>query len=226
MNLPTARRRRGKELEDALLDAAWAQLQDDGYAGFTLEAVAERAGTSRPVLYRRWAGKDALVEAAIIHELARDRITVPDTGSLRDDTVELLRRASETRGRLVPVLSVLIGSYFSATGTTFADFQERAFGGRASTAMDDILERATSRGEIDPARVTPRVRTVAVDLMRHHMFLTFTAPSESDIVGIVDEIFIPLVRPADSPQRAVPDQPHRDPAMPENTLDAKVRSEQ
>src|SRR6478735_2168064 len=195
MNLPAARRRRGKELEDALLDAAWAELQENGYAGFTLEAVAERAGTSRPVLYRRWAGKDELVGAAIVHELSRDRVTVPDTGSLREDTLELLRRASETRGRLVPVLSVLIGSYFSSTGTTFADVQERAFGGRASTAMDEILERATTRGEIDPARVTPRVRTVAVDLMRHHLFLTFKPLSDSDIVGIVDEIFLPLVRP-------------------------------
>jgi AcrR family transcriptional regulator len=181
-------------LEDALLDAAWQQLEQDGYAGFTLEAVAERAGTSRPVLYRRWAGKDELVGAAIVHELGRDRVTVPDTGSLREDTLELLRRASETRGRLVPVLSVLIGSYFSATGTTFADVQERAFGGRARTAMDEIIERAVARGEIDPGRVSPRVRTVAIDLMRHHMFLTFKPLSEADIIGIVDEIFLPLVR--------------------------------
>src|SRR6478609_1625373 len=204
MNLPAGRRRRGKELEDALLDAAWAQLQEDGYAGFTLEAVAERAGTSRPVLYRRWAGKDELVGAAIVHELGRDRVAVPDTGTLREDTLELLRRASETRGRLVPVLSVLIGSYFSATGLTFADVRERAFGGRAGTAMDDILERAIERGEIDPARVTPRVRTVAIDLMRHHMFLTFKPPTESDIVGIVDEIFLPLVRPPAGPHGSAP----------------------
>ncbi len=195
MNLPGSRRRRGKELEDALLHAAWQQLEAEGYAGFTLEAVAERAGTSRPVLYRRWAGKDELIGAAVVHELGRDRVSVPDTGSLREDMVELLRRASETRGRLVPVLSVLIGSYFSATGTTFADVQERAFGGRARTAMDEIIERAIARGEIDPARLTPRVRTVAIDLMRHHMLLTFKSVSDADIVGIVDEVFLPLVRP-------------------------------
>ena len=93
------------------------------------------------------------------------------------------------------MLSVLIGSYFSATGTTFADVQERAFGGRARTAMDEIIERAIARGEIDPARLTPRVRTVAIDLMRHHMLLTFKSVSDADIVGIVDEVFLPLVRP-------------------------------
>jgi len=47
-------RRRGAELEAALLDAAWDELQAVGYAGLTMEAVADRAGTSRAVLYRRW----------------------------------------------------------------------------------------------------------------------------------------------------------------------------
>jgi AcrR family transcriptional regulator len=46
-------RRRGRHLEDALLDAAWAELTERGYAGFTLESVAKRAGTSTPVIYRR-----------------------------------------------------------------------------------------------------------------------------------------------------------------------------
>jgi hypothetical protein len=47
-------RRRGDALEHALLDAAWDELQAVGYAGLTIEAVADRAGTSRAVLYRRW----------------------------------------------------------------------------------------------------------------------------------------------------------------------------
>ena len=35
------RRRRGGELENALLDAAWQELQAAGYAGLTYEAVAQ-----------------------------------------------------------------------------------------------------------------------------------------------------------------------------------------
>jgi AcrR family transcriptional regulator len=46
----TVERRRGKALEDAVLDAAWSELADGGYASFTMEAVAARAHTSRPVL--------------------------------------------------------------------------------------------------------------------------------------------------------------------------------
>ena len=46
----TVERRRGKVLEDAVLDAAWSELTGGGYASFTKEAVATRAHTSRPVL--------------------------------------------------------------------------------------------------------------------------------------------------------------------------------
>jgi AcrR family transcriptional regulator len=189
------RRRRGQELEDAILDAAWAQLQTAGYAGFTVEAVAERAGTSRPVVYRRWPERDDLVGAAIAHELGRDRIATPDTGSLRGDVIEVLVRANEARSRLIPMLSVLIGSYFTVGGPSFADIRARAFDQRPRGAFDEILDRGIARGEVDPGRVTPRVRTVAFDLFRHDLIMTLKPLSEQEIVQIVDEIFLPLVRP-------------------------------
>ena len=61
---PGTSRRRGATLEEAILDAAWAELIDHGYAEMTLEAVAKRAGTSRPVLYRRWPSRTKLATAA------------------------------------------------------------------------------------------------------------------------------------------------------------------
>jgi AcrR family transcriptional regulator len=57
------RRRYGAALERALLGAAWEELRESGYAGFTIDAVARRAGTSRPVLYRRWPNRAQLVLA-------------------------------------------------------------------------------------------------------------------------------------------------------------------
>ncbi|UUT35399.1 TetR/AcrR family transcriptional regulator [Microbacterium elymi] len=52
-----ARRRRGEELEQAILQAGWDQLLEGGYPGFTIDAVAERVQTSRSVIYRRWADR-------------------------------------------------------------------------------------------------------------------------------------------------------------------------
>ena len=90
-------RRRGEALESALLDAAWDELQQAGYAGLTFEAVAERAGTSRAVLYRRWRNRADLVVAAMRRHRPMLSGEIPDTGSLRDDVLTVLRRMS---GRL------------------------------------------------------------------------------------------------------------------------------
>ncbi|GAB3495696.1 helix-turn-helix domain-containing protein [Amycolatopsis cihanbeyliensis] len=87
-------RRRGRDLEEALLGAAWAELTERGYAGFTLEAVAKRAGTSTPVIYRRWANKALMVEAALLHQSSTRVVDVPDTGTLRGDLIKMMQAAN------------------------------------------------------------------------------------------------------------------------------------
>ncbi len=60
-------RPRDETIDTSVLDAALAELGAKGYAGFSLVAVAEAAGTSRPAIYRRWKDKTALVVDAIAH---------------------------------------------------------------------------------------------------------------------------------------------------------------
>src|SRR4051812_22535165 len=119
----SVRRRRGQELDDAILDAAWSQVIEGGYGNFTVDAVADRAETSRSVIYRRFDDRDELVKAAVAFGLRSTRIEAPDSGSLREDVIELLRRSSVARAQLAPLMSVLIGSHFSATGVSFADIR-------------------------------------------------------------------------------------------------------
>src|SRR5262245_21763190 len=116
-------RRRGAALENALLDAAWDELAEKGYAGLTIESVAERAQTSRAVLYRRWPTKPELVRAAVGHARQKEPVEVPDTGSLREDVVELLRRANGARARLGVTLVVQLADYYAETGTALADLR-------------------------------------------------------------------------------------------------------
>lgn len=196
MTLEKNSRRRGDELNTAILNAAWQQLQDAGYGSFTIDAVADRAGTSRSVVYRRWEDRGALLEAALAFGLAQDRPEVPDTGALREDMIELLRRSNVSRGRLAPLLSVLVASYFMESGRSFTDVRElflRTVGARPAT--EEILDRAVLRGEADPARLTPRVRTVAFDLFRHELLMTMREIDDAALEEIVDEVFLPLVRP-------------------------------
>ncbi|MCF8590511.1 TetR/AcrR family transcriptional regulator [Gordonia liuliyuniae] len=188
-------RRRGAELEAAILDAAWHQLTDRGYEGFTFEAVAERAGTSRPVLYRRWATRAELLQAAIRHHGAAEDTTAPDTGSVRSDLLTVLRRSNRQRSNFLVLLSASLGDYYAETGSTPSEVRELLLG-RSRTAVDDILDRGVERGEIDPARLTPLVRAVPYSLYRHEVMMTLRAVPDETLEAIVDEVFLPLVAAA------------------------------
>src|SRR3954470_13255949 len=88
-------RRRGEELERAILHAAADELRESGYAGMTMDRVASRAGTNKNAIYRRWPRRAALGIAAYRH-LSDAAMPNPDTGTLRGDALEMLRRANQT----------------------------------------------------------------------------------------------------------------------------------
>jgi len=185
-------RRRGKELEAALLDAAWAELADRGYGALTIDGVAQRAGTSRTVVYRRWATKAELVRAAVAHVANRETMPDPDTGTLRDDLAAVMRFANETRIGLTALFVAYLGGYFQETGTSPADLREAIVGG-TPTLIDRIVDRAIERGEVDAARMTPRVRTLAFDLFRHEALMTLKPVPPEVIDEILDDIYLPFV---------------------------------
>ena len=190
----TTTRRRGRELEDALLGAAWEQLVSGGYGSFTIDAVAARAATSKPVIYRRWPNREALVMAAVQHYFAQRRRPIPDTGTLRGDVTALLTEAHESRSAMAAVISVQLGAYFQETGTTPADLREQLLGDRPS-AVAEIMRRAIERGEINEKQLTPRISNLPFDLVRHEALMTLGQVPTETILEIVDDIFLPLVSP-------------------------------
>ncbi len=187
------RRRRGAALEQALLNAAWTEVTERGYDAFSIEGVAERAGTSRAVLYRRWPTKPQLVRAAIAHALNQGQHEAPDTGTVRGDLIEVLRRANATRAPLAVLLTVQLAPYYLETSTSLADLREFLLEGRTAQ-LDVILQRATRRGELDPDKLTPRLRNLPFDLFRHELLMTLKPVPEPVITEIVDSVFLPLVR--------------------------------
>jgi len=193
--VPAPQRRRGAALENALLDAAWDELVDRGYTEFTIESVAERARTSRAVLYRRWPTKPELARAAVLHAGRKEQVEIPDTGSLRDDVVELLRRANGLRARLGIMMTLQLSGYYAETGTGPSELRNAFLAGRG-TAVDTLISRALERGEVDPAKLSPRVVGVPFDLYRQELLMTLKPVPDDVIESIVDEVFLPLVRPS------------------------------
>ncbi len=73
-----------------VLSATLEVFAEQGYAGFSVEDVALRAGVNKTTIYRRWPAKADLVGAALF-ALRDEDPEPPDSGSLRDDLVQVLR---------------------------------------------------------------------------------------------------------------------------------------
>jgi AcrR family transcriptional regulator len=184
-------RRRGTALEDAILDAAWAELTRFGYEGTTLESVARRAGTSRPVLARRWPTRTKLATAAMGRYFALNPIVVPETGSVGDEVRRMLRLLSDrTRPDLIR-LFLDMNRDLAEAGSNFSEVRRELATGEP---MRSILKRGVDRGEIDPKRLTPRNVALPTDLARHEILMTLRPLSDEVIREIVEDVFLPLVR--------------------------------
>jgi AcrR family transcriptional regulator len=82
-------RPRDPRLEPVILAATRDLLEEHGYSGLTMAAVAERASTTKPTLYRRWSSKAHLVHDAVFPDVDDD--TVPHGGTFEQDLHALVR---------------------------------------------------------------------------------------------------------------------------------------
>jgi AcrR family transcriptional regulator len=184
-------RRRGTELETALLDAAWAEVQEKGYAGFTMDAVAQRAGTSRPVLYRRWPNRARLVHAAMRAHIKPLTEDVPDTGQLRTDVIAVLEIL---RGRFDIVEPAIVNGLASELDQLPDDVLAIV-----PAVLTTLIDRAVARGEMVARDVPAHILAVPAALLRHDLVLWHRKPTDAELARIVDDIFLPLL--ANQPAR-------------------------
>ncbi|MFC4117800.1 TetR/AcrR family transcriptional regulator [Nonomuraea zeae] len=186
-------RRRGAELEKALLQAAVDELADGGYARLTIDRVAQRAGTNKTAIYRRWPNRAALAFAAYRHFVARPA-ALPDTGDLRADVLALLRGAAARMGSAVG--GEILRGVMSETHAHPELLQHlREELAHEPGAMMTILGRAVARGEARPDALRPRVATVPVVLLRQEYLMNPDASiSDEVLVELVDQVFLPMVR--------------------------------
>ncbi|MDJ1134289.1 TetR/AcrR family transcriptional regulator [Streptomyces iconiensis] len=184
-------RRRGEKLENAILAAALDELSEVGYAGLTMERVATRARTGKAVLYRRWPSRAELVIDAWTALRHRD-VDLPDTGDLRTDIIAVMRHLSDSmagphgdmfRGLLTEIVR----------DPEFARLVRERVHTVGPGAVQRALQRAVERGEIESWIPSSRRATVAVDLLRNHYLLHGAPIPDSVVIGIVDDVYLPLL---------------------------------
>ncbi|GHE36034.1 TetR family transcriptional regulator [Streptosporangium violaceochromogenes] len=194
-------RRRGERLEHAILDAAWHLLVQVGYVKLTMEAVAARAGTSRPVIHRRWPTRAQLALAALDHAAPADT-EPPDTGTLRTDLLALMEQ-------IVRRFGTVHGEILAGMAAETARDPETAHALRARLAtptqgykITTIVRRAIARNEIPAIRLPSRVARLPLDLVRNEIILYGRPPGEDVITDIVDSVVLPAILHASAPGQA------------------------
>jgi AcrR family transcriptional regulator len=193
----TRPRRRGRDLDMAILEAAVAEIETYGYAALSMERVAERARASKASLYRRWPTKVELVLTAI-YELLSDPAAAPETGSLRGDLLALLRGAAELLAG--PAGTAIRGLVSDALRDPKLAAQLRNYTrGRSVAMMADIVRHAVERGELPSGMITVRQLDAGLSVMRFHFLIHGGPVPDQVITEIVDEVMLPLLQAAAEP---------------------------
>jgi AcrR family transcriptional regulator len=189
---PVIRRRRGaEEVQQAISDAVLAELAEVGFGRLTFESVAERAGTGKSPLYRRWPDTTSLV-IDTLDELRSDPAEYARTGILRDDLVGITRYMTKTqKGAKAEAFRSLLGEahrYPKLLARFKSEVLNPLFG-----ALTDLLRDAAARGEISAERLTPVVLEVLHALVVKRVLLDDQAPTKKDVTAMVDEVLLPLI---------------------------------
>lgn len=133
----------------AITEAVLDELAEHGYARLSMEAVAKRAGVGKSALYRRWASKQEMA-LAVLAEFSVGRAEFPDTGSLRSDIEQSLHALTQwlAHPRFSRILPDLVAEM--ARNPELSDLVEGMIGQPRRDRALVLLQRAISRGELDP----------------------------------------------------------------------------
>lgn len=151
---PSAGRPRDPRIDAAILAAAADLLVEIGYANLTIAAVAERAGTTKTALYRRWSSKADLVHEAAF-PTAPTALTTPE-GDMTGDVRAMIAAtrdvfASPTVKAALPGLIADMAADADLNARVMSRFTE------LFVVVTDRLTRAVARGDVhadvDPERL-------------------------------------------------------------------------
>lgn len=166
----------------AIREAAWQILAEKGYEAFSFEAVADLAGCSRSTLYRRFAGKAELIEAAL-GETAR--VFEPETSAGMAPRDVLIAHVMALR-------TYMAGMRGAAMMRISLSVPHQA---ELAAAMDRHLNREQhfyfrEFARIRPAGLADEVRDFAfytlIGSVTFHVALRRVPPSDAQIAQLVD----------------------------------------
>lgn len=179
--------------EAELLAVTLQLLQEHGYDGLTVDAVASAARASKATVYRRWPSKAELVLAAF-NEGVRQVAVPPNTGTLRGDLLQV----GEICGQQVhqhasTIRAVLVEA---SRHPELNDALQHQFIDQRKALIQHILRQAVERGEIADAAITDELWDLLPGYLIFRSIIPSSPPTRRTVQALVDNFIIPgLTRP-------------------------------
>jgi hypothetical protein len=108
---------------------------------------------------------------------------------VRAELILILQKLSEYSTKTMIKVLLTMSDYFAETNSSIADLRTKVVG---DSKFQEVIRRGVARGELDPSKLTPRISSLPLDLLRHEVLMTHKPVSNELIVEIVDTIFLPL----------------------------------
>ncbi|MGA9679938.1 MAG: TetR/AcrR family transcriptional regulator [Mycobacterium sp.] len=179
--------------EAELLAVTLQLLQEHGYDGLTVDAVASAARASKATVYRRWPSKAELVLAAFT-EGVRQVAVPPNTGTLRGD---LLQLGEICREQVSPHANTIRAVLVEASRhPQLNDALQHQFLDQRKALTRHVLQEAVRRGEIAEAAISDELWDLLPGYLIFRSIIPNRPPTRRTVQALVDDFIIPgLTRP-------------------------------
>jgi AcrR family transcriptional regulator len=174
--------------EAELLAVTLRLLQEQGYDGLTVDAVAATARASKATVYRRWPTKAELVLAAFIEGVRQVAVT-PETGSLRSDLLQLGEViCDQAREHASTMRAVMVEA---SRNPALNDVMQHKFLDQRKALIEQVLGQAVDRGEIDAAALTEDLWDLMPGYLIFRSIWSARPPSRRTVQALVDDVMLP-----------------------------------
>lgn len=174
--------------EAELLAVTLQLLQEHGYDGLTVDAVANAARASKATVYRRWPSKAELVLAAFIDGV-RQCAVPPNTGTLRGDLLgigeAICEQAHQQAGTIRAVLVEV------SRHPALSDAMQHQFLDERKALIQHVLQQAVDRGEIAEAAITDELWDLLSGYLIYRSITPNRPPTRRTVQSLVDNFILP-----------------------------------
>ena len=190
-----ARPRRGRprdtDVDRRVLAAARETIEAHGYAGLSVDAVAERAGVAKTTVYRRWPGKAWLV--ADLASRLQEEASLEVTGDIRADLARHLVKIAAGLGAVGPALVADLTAAM-ANDPEFGATMRARWTRRRQLAIE-ALAQAIRRGDVDPGLDPATVVDQLVGPLYYRLLFTDDPLTPEYVERLVDSVLGPPPHP-------------------------------